>query len=171
MKSAEDVERWLSLGSCHAWALCSIRALPDKGPVLRCTFVKSWLRCWLTHSPFRAGSACGKKPFPHLQGVKIGWGFVWAGKFLSVHYPGRLRVREQSLQLLGFQRCWLLPFSHGSWGLTGFLDILVVHQYLALWKEEIGLSVNMKCAELKPAVFRVFNYQAIQSLPLWREIF
>lgn len=59
-------------------------------------------------------------------------------------------------------RCWdfstagFLPFSHGSWWLTAFLNISV-HQYLALWREEIRLSVNVKCAELKPAIFRVFN--------------
>lgn len=70
-------------------------------------------------------------------------------------------------------RCWdfsTAGFSRGSWWLSGFLNISV-HQYLALWREEIRLSVNVKCAELKPAIFRVFNYQAIQNLPLLREIF
>lgn len=56
---------------------------------------------WLTHSPFRAGNSCGKKPFPCLQGVIAGCGFMWFCKLLSV-YPGRLMAWEQSLQILGF---------------------------------------------------------------------
>lgn len=80
-------------------------------------------------------------------------------------------ICEQSLQMLGFQHCWLLPLSHESCWLTGFLNLSVVHQYLALWREEISLSVNVKCVELKPKIFRGFNYQTIQNLPLLREIF
>ena len=84
----------------------SLRHLPGKGrtvaTALRYVLGKCSSGCWLTHSLFRVGNACGKKPFPHLQGVNTGCSFMWFCKFLSLCYPGRLMICEPSLQMLGF---------------------------------------------------------------------
>lgn len=112
-----------------------------------------------------------EKPSPLLQGVwMLGVGLCDFSNFcLFITQAGWWSVNRLC-------RCWdfstagFLLVSRGSWWLTAFLNILV-HQYLSLWREEMRLSVNVKCAELKPAIFRVFNYQAIQNLPLLREIF
>lgn len=112
-----------------------------------------------------------EKPSPLLQGVwMLGVGLCDFSNFcLFITQAGWWSV-NRLCRCWGFSTAGFLLVSRGSWWLTAFLNILV-HQYLALWREEMRLSVNVKCAELKPAIFRVFNYQEIQNLPLLREIF
>lgn len=150
-----------------------IQHVPNRAPLGSTWLLSDW---GLLVSMSCLGSLCSlfgahrEEPSPHLQGVNAVCGFMWFCKFVSSLPKQTDDMWTDSadvgvLALLGF-----LPFSRGSWWLTGFLNISV-HQYLALWREEIRLSVNVKCAELKPTILRVFNYQAIQNLPLLREIF